>query len=539
MLILLNSLWFIFELKYILFWLYLWQLKEYHIGRFIDHFRTHKGKKLLFNFIQILKFILLVFLLADSNLFVYIFSILFLIYFVELLIVLKNLFAKSLKKPVKTLKTIFLTLFSFAVLILFLCCTLKLKDKSQLSWLVAFDILTPIIISAIVLFIQPIFVAIRNKTLRQAQSKLEKVKELNGLKVIAITGSYGKTSTKEFLLAILSKKFKVLSTSEHQNAEIGIAKCILEDLKPQPNGYPEIFIAEVAAYDKGKVKEVCSIIKPKIGIVTGVNEQHLAVFGSLKNLLSGEGGRELAEDLPEDGILIVNGDNKYCLDLYKKTNKNKKLYSLNNKIINSDIWSSEITVHKKYISFVAVDKSGEIMHFDAKVLGKHNIQNLLGAILIAKELGMSFYEIAEACKNISENQGGMVLKQGQHGIDIIDSSYSANPDGVFADLDYLSIFPNKKVVIMPCLIELGDKSAEIHEKIGKKIASICDLAIITSKDKFEEIKIGAMGDGMLEKNILLCEDVQEIYSAITLFCKSGDAILLEGRVPKGLINLLT
>ncbi|MCX6718387.1 MAG: UDP-N-acetylmuramoyl-tripeptide--D-alanyl-D-alanine ligase [Candidatus Staskawiczbacteria bacterium] len=547
MLILLNALWFIFELKFILFWLYLWQLKEYHIGRFADHFRTHKGKKLLFDSAQILKLALLVFLLAGNNLFVYVFSFLTLIYFVELIIFLRSIFIKSFKKPVITVKTIFLISVSFGILIIFLVWTLQFYNELQISWLVAFDILTPLIISAVVLFFQPFFVAIRNNTLRKAKIKIKKIKDVSGLKVIAITGSYGKTSTKEFLIKILSAKFKVLATTEHQNAEIGIAKCILENLQPSH----QVFIAEVAAYDKGKVKEVCNILQPKIGIVTGVNEQHLSVFGSMKNLLSGEGGGELAEVLQKDGILIVNGDNKHCLDLVRKypsTQLRAKFYSLTNKILNSDIWADEITIHKNYISFVAVEKAGEVAHFDAKVLGKHNIQNLLGAILIAKELGMTFGEISGACKNIAEGEGGMVLKQGKHGIDIIDSSYSANPDGVFADLDYLSIYPNKKIIIMPCLIELGEKSSEIHEKIGKKIAEICDMAIITSKDKFIELEKGfksVQDDDILRrsgKNVakcILCDDSQEIYSAITLFCKSGDAVLLEGRVPKGLLNLLT
>jgi UDP-N-acetylmuramoyl-tripeptide--D-alanyl-D-alanine ligase len=405
MLVLLIIFWFIFELKYILFWLYLWQLKEYHIGRFADHFRTYKGKKLLFNPSQILKLALLILLMAYSGLFAYIFSILFIIYFVELAVFLRSIFSKNFKKPIKTTKTIFLTLIFFASVILFLTWILTLTEEFQLKFLIAFDIITPFIVSAIVILFQPLFVAIRNKTLKKAKDKIGKIKELSGLKVIAITGSYGKTSTKEFLIKILSRKFKVLSTKEHQNAEIGIAKCILEDLKPSH----QIFIAEVAAYDKGKVKEVCDILKPKIGIVTGINEQHLAVFGSFKNLLSGEGGGELAEILEKDGTLIVNGDNKYCLDLYKKSTGSKKLYSLSNKVINSDIWASEITVHKDYISFVVVDKSGEMAHFDAKVLGKHNVQNLLGAILTAKELGMNFGEITDACKNILQEQGGMVL----------------------------------------------------------------------------------------------------------------------------------
>jgi UDP-N-acetylmuramoyl-tripeptide--D-alanyl-D-alanine ligase len=521
--------------KYVLFWLYLWQLKEYHIGRFIDHFRTHKGKKLVLDLIQIFKLILLVLFLIAGYLFVYLFSILFLVYLAELFLFLKAILNKSVRKPVKTLKTLFLAIISFAVVILFLGWTFRLKDSLQPALLLGFDILTPIIVSAIVILFQPFFVMQRNNTLRKAKNKIEKIKSVSKLKIIAITGSYGKTSTKEFLSAILSKKFKVIATEKHQNSEIGIAKCILEDLKPSH----QIFIAEVGAYNKGKVKEVCSFLKPNIGIVTGVNEQHLSLFGSLKNLLSAEGGGELADALPPDGILVVNGDNKYCLDLYKKFNGNKKLYSLSNKVIDSDIWSDSITVGKDKISFLAIDKSGDMAHFDANVLGKHNVQNLLGAILTAKELGMNFGEISEACKDISEEQAGMTLKQGKHGINIIDSSYSANPDGVFADLDYFSVFGGRRVIVMPCLIELGDKSSEIHEKIGRKIGEVCDLAIITSKDKFKEIEEG-FDEAKKSKDAkcLLCDKPQDIYSIVTLFCKSGDAVLLEGRVPAGLISLL-
>ena len=456
----------------------------------------------------------------------------------------RSILIRGVKKPKWTIKTLFLTVVSFTVPIVFLNSVLSLEKEAQLSWFIIFDILTPLIVSIIVLLFQPIFVAFRNNTLIKAQVKIERIKSLSGLKVVAITGSYGKTSTKEFLTTILSKKFKVLSTKNHQNSEIGIAKCILEDLKPNH----QIFIAEVGAYDKGKVKEVCSIIKPKIGVVTGVNEQHLALFGSLENLLSAEGGGELAEALLKEGLLVVNGDNKYCLDLYKKFNGNKNLYSQSNQKVDSDIWSDSVTVSKDNVSFLAIDKSKNMMHFGVRVLGGQNVQNLLGAILIAKELGMSFEETSEACKNILPEQGGMVLKKGKFGIKIIDSSYSANPDGVLADLDYLSIFHNKKIIIMPCIIELGDKSAEIHERIGRKIAEVCDLAIITSKDKFKEIERGfnqVKNTDILrrsDKNVakcLLCDKPQDIYSTITLFCKEGDVILLEGRVPSELINLLT
>ncbi|OGZ78505.1 MAG: hypothetical protein A2528_01650 [Candidatus Staskawiczbacteria bacterium RIFOXYD2_FULL_37_9] len=542
MFFLLNILWFIWILKYVLFWLYLWQLKEYHIGRFVDHFRTHSGKKLLLSFEQILKICLLVFLFLIPSLFSFLFFVIFLIYFLRALVFFRAIYLKSFKRPVRTFKTIFLASVYFAALIIFLFWSFGLKDIDQPKWFLAFDILTPLIISAIVLFFQPFFALIRTNTLKKAGKKLDKIKELSRIKVVAITGSYGKTSTKEFLTAILSKQFKILSTKEHQNSEIGIANCILGSLKPSH----QIFIAEVGAYNKGKIKEVCEVLRPEIGIVTGVNEQHLALFGSLKNLLSAEGGGELAECLPKNGLLVLNGDNKYCLDLTKKNiDVAKKIYTINKNYINSDIWTEDILVEKNSISFLSVAKINppaggkELGHFNVNVLGKQNVQNLLAAILVARELGMSIGEISEACKNIKQEQAGMVLKHGKLGLNVVDSSYSANPDGVFADLDYFSIFENKKLVVMPCLIELGPKSSAIHQKIGRRIAKVCDLAIITSKDKFEDLKQGF--DSVINpgsKKIIFLENPEEIATAITSFCKSGDAVLLEGRVPKKLHELL-
>jgi len=294
----------------------------------------------------------------------------------------------------------------------------------------------------------------------------------------------------------------------------------------------------MGSYKKGGINLLCDIVKPQIGIVTGVNEQHLATFKSMGNLLSAEGGQELLFCLKKDGLLVVNGDNKYCMDLFKKANIDKKMYSIESSRVDADIYSKEITVDKHFLDFIAIQKGGQAGHFNVNAIGRQNIQNLLGAILIARELGMSFEEISKSAKKILQKQSGIILKKGAYGLNIIDSSYSSNPDGVIADLDYLSIFGGKKVIVMPCLIELGKKSEEVHRQIGKKIATVCDLAIITTEDKFKILKESATLSGMNENNIVLSEKPLEILNLITTFCKSGDAVLLEGRVPIEIIKLL-
>lgn len=527
--------WFTKTLKNVLFWIYLWQLKEYHVGRFLDHFRTHKGKKIFINFFYISKFTSLILVLLNSYLFYIVFVFLFFVYLTEFLIFIKNVVLKSLKMPKFTAKAIILTSISFALVVLYVFIAaeyLKIAYwQTFFVWVLLFDILTPLFVSLVVLVLQPFFVVARNNILKKAKRKME---NFDNLTVIGITGSYGKTSTKEFLTTILSKKFNVLSTKEHQNSEIGIAKCILDNLTDKH----EIFVVEMGAYKKGGISLLCDIVKPKIGVVTGVNEQHLATFGSMDNLISAEGGKELAESLPRNGLIVLNGDNKYCLNLYKRVRDRKRIYTLKKGKIDSDIWTEDIVLRKNSVSFIAMSRGKEMVHFNVNVSGKQNIQNILGAVLVAKELGMSLEEISKACENIKPEQAGIALKEGIHGINIIDSSYSSNPDGVMADLDYLGIFGGRKVIVMPCLIELGKKSAEVHGQIGKKIAEVCDMAIITTKDKFEDIKSGAIMGGMLPDKIKLSDNPKEIFHIITTFCKEGDAILLEGRAPSELIKSL-
>ena len=565
MFFLLSTLWFIRETKAILFWLYLWQLKEYHIGRFLDHFRTEKGEKLLINkliFLKILLFLaflltlfawskvlfrasaqyhpLLPYVFQEAGGLIFWLSLIFLfaLYLLETGKFLTDYFQKKLIKPVLTKKTAFLISVVLVLEILFLF--LLFQYIEEIIWyalgILVFDILTPLIVSVTVLIFQPLAVLGRNQIIRMAKEKRAQFKELL---VIGITGSYGKTSTKEFLATILSEKFKVLKTLEHQNSEVGISRCILNDLKPEH----EIFIVEMGAYNRGGIKLLCDIARPKIGVITGINEQHLSTFGSLENIIKGK--YELIESLPEDGLSIFNGDNEYCFELYKKTLIKKRVYSLQSSIsgLPSDIWAYNIRAEKDFITF-KMTAGDEMVDFRVSLLGSHNISNILAAVCCARELGMTLEEISRACQKIESWQSGIQLKRGRHpptvlhGINIFDATYSANPDGVISHLEYLKIWPGKKVIIMPCLIELGSSSKEVHRRIGEKIGEVCNLAIITTKERFEEIKEGAIGRGMNSENILFIENPKKIFEKIKVFCKEGDVVLLESRLPNQLIQQL-
>lgn len=552
--IFLSFLWFIRETKAILFWLYLWQLKEYRFLRLFDHFRTHQGKKIFLNFLFIFKIILFfyaLFLAFESyfwlfypkllpvELYVYWVIILAIFYFLESIKACLDFFQKKLKKPVLTLKAKILILTSLIVEFLFLFILFqKIKSIYWFSFfLLSFDILTPLIVSGIVFLFQPFTVYWQNKIIEKAKEKRVKMKNLI---VIGITGSYGKTSTKEFLSTILSSKFKVLSAPAHQNTDIAIAKLILEKLTEDI----EVFIVEMAAYKKGEIASPCQIAKPQIGILTGINEQHMATFGSLDNIIKTK--YELIESLPEMGFAVFNGDNQYCRELYKKTTWLSKricytkFLASAQEVVAGDFWTREIKSERESLSFkIFSSRWGDIGEIKVNLLGEHYAQNILMAAVVAKEiLGMTIEEITKACQKIKPLPHQMEFKKGVGGLNIIDSTYSANPDGVISHLEYLTTWPGKKVIVMPCLIELGNASKRIHKEIGKKIGEVCDLVIITTKENFQEIGEGATEKGMKGENILFTDNPKEILEKIKTFCQPGDVILLESRVPQQLIELL-
>ena len=274
--------WAVIFAKKLLFWTYLWQLKEYHIGRFIDHFRTYKGKRLILNWWLLLKVLILFGIYFSAELIwtevkINLVYLAVFVFFLEGALFLKSVHQGIYKRPIITRKTavILTTGVSLGVLVIFSLFILEFSLTKFVFPLLFLDALAMIFFSALVLAYQPLAVILRNRLIKAAKRTRTSCKKLL---VIGVTGSYGKTSTKEYLAAILSEKFNVLKTREHQNSEVGISECILNEL----NDRHEIFVVEMGAYNRGGIKLLCDIVQPKIGVLTGINEQHMATFGSLK-----------------------------------------------------------------------------------------------------------------------------------------------------------------------------------------------------------------------------------------------------------------
>ncbi len=518
--------WGLAMLKKLFFWVWFWQLKEYHLGRVLAHFDTYKGKRLLFNLFTAVKLGILALYFIYFNL-----ALLLTIFIFSFE---AGLFAFKASKravifPRLTFKALYLVFAGLATLTFIGAAFLFLEilKLALFPGLLFLDIISPLIFSSLVLGLEPAAVMWRKKLMTKARAKRETMK---GLIVVGITGSYGKTSTKEILAHILSKRFKVIKTKEHENSEVGISRRILKDLSPEH----QIFVCEMGAYQKGGIKMLCDILGPSIGILTGINQQHLATFGSQQNIIDAK--FELLEYLPESGTAILNYDSKFVAEGFKaKKIKAKKIrfYGLKHQ---GDVWAEEVRAGKDSLSFKVESRDGQKAFVALKLAGRHNIENILGAILTAKQLGMGLKESALALRDL-EYKGAMVLKKGKNGVDIIDSSYSANPYGVIQALEHLKLWQGKKAVVMPCLIELGSAGREIHARIGEKIAEVCDFALITAKDYYKEIKNAAAAEGLEPANIVFEERPSEIFKKLKPFLQEGNVILFEGRAPQGTIDL--
>lgn len=516
-------LWSIHIVKSIMFNAYLWQLKEYRLDRLFAYFQTDTGQKIFLNPFLILKVVLFayVFYTQILNLVLLIFI---LIYFIELIFTGVSLLRHKFFRPVFTGKIIAILMVSIAIT-LFPLFRLNNSFTLFFTYLLAFDLFFPVLMAFLVALINLLSKFVKQRYIALAR---EKVKKHKNLKVIGITGSYGKTTTKEYLNSILSPYFNVLKTPQNINTEIGIAKTIMEEL----NSDHEVFIVEMGAYKKGEIKDICDLVSPQIGVLTGIGTQHLALFKTLENTINTK--FELIDSLPEYGTAIFNVDNPHIEANLNKAKCNVVLYSIQGK---GDINAKNILVEGSDIKFdIQSKKIQGNMKFNA--LGVYNVSNLLGAIGVALEFGLSYARIKEAVEGIHPYAKTMKPYRGINNSLIIDDSYNANTEGVILAIEYLSHYSGRKYLVMSNIFELGKSAVKDHIKVGEVAGKYADKIYITDLDYSKYILEGLSHVDFDLSNILVETDMQIIREDIVKDLEPQDVVLLEGRGPGRLLNFL-
>lgn len=428
---------------------------------------------------------------------------------------------KTLFSPAKQKKPLVYTarikrLFVIISLVaLFSCGAIVLCFNSLLSLLCV--LLIPlasfiVLLSALIAF--PIEKLIAKFYVLDAKRKLDARKDL---KIIAITGSYGKTSTKFILSTILSEKFSVLTPPSSYNTTLGVVRVIRERLQPDD----EIFICEMGSRHIGDIKEICSFVHPDAAIITSIGPQHLDTFGSIEGVKKGK--FELIEALDKESFAVFASTNDDILSLYQKAECIKLTAGFNE---NDSLVAKNITVGCSGSAFTLVFPDKTEAECSTALLGKHNISNILVAAAAAYKLGLSIEQIVRGIGKIKPIEHRLQIVK-QKPITIIDDAFNSSPNGASAALDVLKSFLGRRIIITPGFVELGDKLDYYHFELGKKIAECADIAILVGKKRTEKIVEG-IGDF---KNIYVVSSLFEATDLLGKLAQAGDVVLFENDLP--------
>ncbi len=377
---------------------------------------------------------------------------------------------------------------------LVLYCVLILSIMTSLNFLVIF---LALIIN------HPIERTIYHYYERQAKNKL---KSMTNLKIIGITGSYGKTSCKNILADILNVKYNALPTPKSLNTFNGLMITINNKLSK----FDDIFIAEMGAYIKGEIHRLCELVTPKYGIITSIGTAHLETFGSQKNIQKGK--MELIEFLPKDGVGVLNKDDPNQTS-YKIKNTCKILWiGIDN--TDADVVASNIKCTSTGTSFMVKFKDSDKLHeFETRLLGRHNVYNILSAIALGYEFGISIKDLQLGVKKVRPIEHRLELKK-LGSFYQIDDAYNSNPVGAKSALDVLGMMDGDKVVVTPGMVELGEKEEELNHVFGEQIASVANKVILIGEKRTKPIYEGLINKGYNKEDIYISNDVREAYTIL-------------------------
>ena len=428
---------------------------------------------------------------------------------------------KSIKKLVFTgrIKRLFSIAIIFSALLIALFVLLKLKVIAIISLI--FSLVTPILTFTIWLIANPIEKAFSRWYINDAKRIL---KEHTGLKVIGVTGSYGKTTTKFILNRILSEGFNVVCTPQSFNTPMGVVRTIREGLKNQT----EIFICEMGAKNIGDIKEICDIVKPDYGMITSVGPQHLETFKTLQNVFNTK--FELANAVKDkNGKVFVNSDSE---EIKKRLKGDYITYGTKD----ARYIATNITYGKDGSEFT-VNLGGQDVELTSKLLGLHSIINITGAAAIAFELGVKIEDIKYAVASLKPTEHRLEMKSSLNGSILIDDAYNANPEGSLEAVRVLGSFDGmKKVIITPGLIELGDKEYECNKRLGLEAAKFCDIIILVGENRSKPLADGVKDTQFDQNNLFVAKSFFEAMDIYSQFADSNTVLLIENDLPDNYLN---
>ena len=376
----------------------------------------------------------------------------------------------------------------------------------------------PEIVTLVSLFVmKPVEKCISNYYINDAKKIL---RSQRNMKVIGVTGSYGKTSTIFILGRILSEKYNTLVTPENYNTPMGIVITVRRDLKPTT----QVFVCEMGAKRRGDIKEDCMIADPDLGVITSIGPQHLDTFGSIETVVSTK--FELADWVKQKGgKMYLNGDNEYI-----RANAENYCH-VTYGTADCDCNATDISYSPKGLTVTLKYKDTEFK-VTSHLLGHHNALNIAAAASVALDLGVTPEEIAYAVSKLKPVEHRLQLKPYINGSTLIDDAYNSNPEGCLEAVRVLGCFDGmKKIVVTPGLVELGDNEYEANRRLGCEAAKHCDIIILVGKKRSVPLAEGVHSQGFFKENLYVVSSFKEAVSVFSPMCDKNTAILFENDLP--------
>lgn len=414
-------------------------------------------------------------------------------------------------------------IFTNVILLLLLCVGLYFVKNVNIIYLCLFiyDMLLNFVIMLSIIINKPVekMVYLSYKT-----KAVNKLKAMNNLKVIGITGSYGKTSSKNILSDILNVKYNALPSPRNFNTPYGLIITVNNHL----DKFDDILIAEMGAYKVGEIKELCDLVRPKYGILTKIGTAHIEIFGSQENIQKGK--FELIESLPSDGIGVLNGDDELQVN-YKLKNDCKIVWiGIDNKDV--DVRATDIKTSNKGTTFNVIFKGDKKKYeFTTRLLGYNNIYNILASLALSKEFGLSVDQMKKAVLGARSVEHRLELRPAGN-ITYIDDSYNSNPVGSKMALEVLKDMPGLRIVMTPGMVELGDKSYELNKKFGTYMKDSCDVVILVGEKITKPIRDGLKEVKFNDKNIYVVKSTKEAFNLVKSLSNGKESYcLIENDLP--------
>lgn len=379
----------------------------------------------------------------------------------------------------------------------------------------------------------PVEKRVNRHFVEDAKKRLARMPELT---IIGITGSFGKTSVKFYLKSLLEARYNVLMTPESYNTPMGIVRTIREQLRPDH----EVFLCEMGARHVGDIREICDIVHPRHGVITSVGPQHLETFFSMENIVHTK--FELAEALPEDGMLFLNGDCSYIADycgrylnriMYSAQDPRKEAAKRGGKVPCSPdgYYAKGIRLNELGTEFTLVTPDGQEETFCTRLIGEHNVVNIVGAAAVAHQMGIPLSELKIPVRRLQSAPHRLQMRE-QGNVTIIDDAYNSNPVGSRAAVETLALFEGVRILVTPGMVELGEKEDEFNYKFGTYAAGCCDYVALVGGRHTAPIREGLLANGFEEHRIFVAEKLEEaLQFAYGLKDTGHKYILLENDLP--------